>query len=378
MNSCLVIAGEKSGEDHALSFFPELKKLLPHTHFFGIGGDELAEAGLELLYHLNDFSSWGYSEVFKKIPFYLNAMKNIENEVLVRGCKVAILVDFQSFNLKLAAKLKKQNIEVLYFVAPQAWAWKEYRVKKLAQSVHTLFTIIPFEKKWFQERGVKSILSIDHPLLETYKSELANFSSHLLQKNKILNILLLPGSRNFEVQNLLTEFVTAIKQLRKEIKIHVSIVQSSTVDKKIYESFKESFDTVYRNEELVHALKIADFAIAASGTVTLACALFEVPTIVCYRVSFINYFIYETFVNYAGPASLANIVHNRSVFPEFIQEQSTSFNIVSQIKKWYHSEEEYLKVKAILKTTKDVVRGDEINVSHYMAHVVKQTYEKKS
>ncbi len=378
MNSCLVIAGEKSGEDHALSFFPELKKLLPHTHFFGIGGDELAEAGLELLYHLNDFSSWGYSEVFKKIPFYLNAMKNIENEVLVRGCKVAILVDFQSFNLKLAAKLKKQNIEVLYFVAPQAWAWKEYRVKKLAQSVHTLFTIIPFEKKWFQERGVKSILSIDHPLLETYKSELANFSSHLLQKNKILNILLLPGSRNFEVQNLLTEFVTAIKQLRKEIKIHVSIVQSSTVDKKIYESFKESFDTVYRNEELVHALKIADFAIAASGTVTLACALFEVPTIVCYRVSFINYFIYETFVNYAGPASLANIVHNRSVFPEFIQEQSTSFNIVSQIKKWYHSEEEYLKVKAILKTTKDVVRGDEINVSHYMAQVIKQTYEKKS
>lgn len=378
MNSCLVIAGEKSGEDHALSFFPELKKLLPHTNFFGIGGDELADAGLELLYHLNDFSSWGYSEVFKKIPFYLNAMKNIESEVLKRGCKVAILVDFQSFNLKLAAKLKKQNIEVLYFVAPQAWAWKEYRVKKLAQSIHTLFTIIPFEKKWFQERGVKSILSIDHPLLETYKSELKNFSSHLLQKNKILNILLLPGSRNFEVQNLLTEFVTAIKELRKEIKIHVSIVQSSTVDKKIYESFKESFDTVYRNEELVHALKIADFAIAASGTVTLACALFEVPTIVCYRVSFINYFIYETFVNYTGPASLANIVHNRSVFPEFIQEQSTSFNIVSQIKKWYHSEEEYLKVKAILKTTKDVVRGDEINVSHYMAQVIKQTYEKKS
>jgi lipid-A-disaccharide synthase len=377
MNSCLVIAGEKSGEEHALSFFRDLKKQLPHTTFFGIGGDELQAEGLELIYHLNDFSSWGYSEVVKKIPFYIKAMKNIEDEVVKRNCKVAILVDFQSFNLKLAGKLKKLNIDVLYFVAPQAWAWKEYRVKKLASSVHTLFTIIPFERDWFKERGVKQILSITHPLLTTYQDQLRNFKSHYLQKNKSINILLLPGSRNFEVQNLLRDFTQAIKLLRKELNIHVSIVQSSSVNKKLYDSYAEYFDTVYKNEDLVIALQNADFAFAASGTVTLACALFELPTIVCYRVSLINYFIYQTFVNYTGPASLANIIHNRSVFPELIQDQSTSFNIVTQIKKWYNSNEEYLKLKAILKTTKNVVEGEALDVALYMAQVINRAYEKE-
>lgn len=382
MNSCLVIAGEKSGEDHALSFFHDLKSSLPETNFFGIGGNELEKEGLELLYHLNDFSSWGYSEVFKKIPFYLNAMKTIEHEVVKRNCKVAILVDFQSFNLKLAGRLKKLNIDVLYFVAPQAWAWKEYRVKKLANSIHTLFTIIPFEKKWFQERGVKNVLSIDHPLLSAYRNEIQNYQSHYFDKTKPIKILLLPGSRNFEVKNLLSDFIESIKQLKKEMTITVSIVQSSSVNPNLYTCYNECFDKVYKNEELVAALREADFAIAASGTVTLACALFEVPTVVCYRVSLINYYIYETFVNYTGPASLANIVHNRSVFPEFIQERSTPFNIVSQIKKWYTSTEEYnseyLQVKAILKTTKNVVSGDQLNIPQYMAGVINRAYEKKS
>lgn len=381
MNSCLIIAGEKSGEEHALSFFPQLKKSLPNTTFFGIGGNDLEKEGMELLFHLNDFSSWGYSEVFKKIPFYLNAMKLVESEVQKRNCKVAILVDFQSFNLKLAGRLKKMGVEVLYFVAPQAWAWKEYRVKKLANSVHTLFTIIPFEKKWFSERGVKSVLSIDHPVLTTYKSEIENFKSHLYELDKPIKILLLPGSRNFEVLYLLPEFINAIRELQKTMKLEVSIVESSSVRGELYNSFNEYFDKVYKSEELVPALKNADFAIASSGTVTLACALFEVPTIVCYRVSLMNYCIYETFVNYTGPASLANIVHNRSVFPEFIQDRATSFNIVSQVKKWYNSTRdysaEYLKVKATLKTTKDVVKGEALSVPEYMAKVISRAYEKK-
>jgi lipid-A-disaccharide synthase len=184
------------------------------------------------------------------------------------------------------------------------------------------------------------------------------------------------------VENLLGEFIDSIKLLKKEFKVTVSIVQSSSVKQSLYESYNKYFDKVYINDDLVLALKNADFAIAASGTVTLACALFEVPTIVCYKVSFINYFIYETFVTYTGPASLANIVHDRSVFPELIQEKSTSFNIHSQIKKWYTGSQlynaEYLRVKAILKTTSEVVRGDILNIPEYMANIINQAYEKKS
>ena len=114
----------------------------------------------------------GFSEVLLKLPFYLNALKNIESEVIKRNCKVAILIDFQDFNLKLSKKLNSLGVKVLYYVAPQAWAWKEWRAKRIQETTDTLFTIIPFEKRWFRERGVKNVVSVRHPLWVTYKDQL--------------------------------------------------------------------------------------------------------------------------------------------------------------------------------------------------------------
>ena len=376
--SCLLIAGEKSGEEHALSFFHSLKTLNPEVSYFGVGGDELKSQGLELLYHLNDFSSWGYSEVISKIPFYKEAMERLVNEVLKRKTKTAILIDFQSFNLKLAGKLKEHGVEVLYYVAPQAWAWKEYRVKKLAQYVHTLFTIIPFEKKWFGDRGVKNVISIDHPLWTTYGDDLIHFKKNEFEvSQKKLELLLLPGSRSFEVESLLAIFMEAVSELKKNIPIKLSIVKSSSVPSALYESYKNVFDEEYTNENLTAALKKADFCFAASGTVTLTTALYELPTIVCYKTSLLNQFIYETIVNYRGHISLANIVHNQLVFPELLQDQVTSYNIVSHFSKWYYNNSERANVKMKLKLTKELVRGEKINIPQYMVEVIQKSYGKK-
>ena len=374
--SCLIIAGEKSGEEHTLSFFRELKENLPDCHFFGVGGDDLKNQGMEILYHLNDFSSWGYSDVILKIPFYKKAMANILNEVERRKCKVAILVDFQSFNLKLAGLLKLKGVDVLYYVAPQAWAWKEYRVKKIAQSVHTLFTIIPFEKKWFQSRGVPVVISVDHPMWTTYKNDLANLDKKFDFHNP-LKILLLPGSRINEVESLLPIFIESIKNLKKEIPLHVTIVKSSSVPEALFAPYENFFDQVYDNYYLTSALIDTDFAIAASGTVTLTCALYEVPTIVCYKTSILNQLIYDAVVSYRGFVSLANIVQNISIFPEFLQDSASSYNIVSHLKNWYYNKEDYKKVKEQLKQTKHLVRGENIDVPVYMSQIVKNSYGKK-
>ncbi len=374
MNSCLIITGEKSGEEHALSFFSELKKRSPDTQFYGVGGDELKAQGLELMYHLKDFSSWGYSGVITKIPFYLKAMNHIIEEVKRRDTKVAILVDYQSFNLKLAGKLKELGVEVLYYVAPQAWAWKEYRVKKLSRYVHTLFTIIPFEKKWFSERGVQKVISIDHPLWTTYQKELEHYSKK--EFSTPIKLLLLPGSRVAEVQSLLETFVESVGILKKEIPIELSIVKSSSVKEELYESYNAHFDKIYTNEDLLAALKVADFAFAASGTVTLTCALFEVPTVVCYKTSLLNQFIYENLVKYRGDISLANIIQNRTVFPELLQDQVTSYNIVSIFWNWYYNRDKYRELKEQLKQTKNLVRGEGINIPEYMAGVIKSSYGK--
>ena len=301
--NCLVIAGEKSGEEHCLSFFDSLQASYPEMKFWGVGGDELQARGMEILYHLKDFSSMGFSEVILKIPFYLKALKTIEKEVIKRQCKVAILIDFQDFNLKLSKKLKSLGVKVLYYVAPQAWAWKEWRAQRIQETTDTLFTILPFEKKWFQERGVKNVVSLKHPLWLTYKDKI--LSEKKKQEGRGPNaweksrktILLLPGSRNSEVSLLLPVFIKAIKNLSPHWNVDLRVVISENVSNSYYEPFKPLFNRIYESKSLGDALSEADLAVAASGTVTLAAALFSVPTVVCYKLSLLNDFIFNNFLN---------------------------------------------------------------------------------
>lgn len=360
-NSCLIIAGEKSGEEHCLSFFSRLKNMRPQVDFFGVGGDELEQEGMKLLYHLKDFSSWGYSEVFKKIPFYLNATDEIVAEVKSRNCKTAILVDFQTFNMRLAKKLKAEGIKVLYVVAPQAWAWKKWRVNSLKNIVDKLYTIIPFEKDWFKKRGVRQTISIDHPIYTKYLNELMNYDriiSEPLKAKQKIKLLLLPGSRNFEVKNLLPIFGKVIKKLTNIYNLEVSIVKSLSVNEVIYDSVQLTYDKAYDNTAIVSAIKNADLCLAASGTVTLTCGLFQLPTIVCYKTSLLNQWIFDTFVKYDGAISLNNIIHQKILFPEFIQDNLEPYVLFETLKKWINDECFYKELVEKLSETKRIVKGE--------------------
>lgn len=371
MPSCLIIAGEKSGEEHALTFFPELKSLSSEVEFFGVGGDDLKNQGVDLLYHLKDFSSMGFSEVIGKIPFYAKALKHIEGEVIRRKTKVAILIDFQGFNMRLAARLSKLGVKVLYYVAPQAWAWKAHRAELLANNVHTLFTILPFEKKWFQNRGVKQVRSIPHPLMLTYKNELSDIPEKPFGSwEKKLKILLLPGSRNFEIQSLLPTFIQAIKKLRETYPVEVHLVKVNHVGPDIYEYFKNEIDVLYDSSDLVPALKTCHFSFAASGTVTLSTGLFELPTVVCYQASLLNEFVYYNFIKYSGPISLTNLIQGELVFPELVQGSVNAAQLSSAIRSWLEDEKAYNKLKTKLKNTKFLLSGEDFSVPQFMAQVI--------
>jgi len=377
--NCLIVAGEKSGEEHCLSFIDDLISVNPELSLWGVGGDELEKKGMDIHYHLNSFSSWGISEVIHKIPFYAKAMNHIVDYAKESNCKVAILIDFQTFNLKLARKLKKMGIKVFYYVAPQAWAWKSYRAKLLEESVEELFTIIPFEKKWFLDRGVKSVTSVDHPLWRKFKDELeSSREKETLLKLKNKNswkVTLLPGSRNFEVKCLLPTFIQTIKELKSiGIDIEVSIVMSSSVKQELYDPYLKFIDVCYKNEELSSALKEANFALAASGTVTLATALFQVPTVVCYQTSLLNEFIFDTFISYCGPISLANIVHQEEVFPELVQNRATSFNIKKILLNWMNKPHELIDLLTKLENTKNLVQGEEKLVGLKIGREVRACY----
>lgn len=357
-----------------MSFLPDLIAQSPETKIFGVGGDEMKNLGVENIYHLKDFSSWGFSEVITKIPFYLKALNRLVEEVEKRNCKTAILIDFQDFNLRLAKKLHKKGVKVLYYVAPQAWAWKAWRAKALSECVHTLFTILPFERQWFFERGVNQVKSVPHPLWFHYHQKLESLKLGIEAKpfsrvQSKPHILCLPGSRNFEVKNLLPLFAKT-----KGLFPHASfgIVYSPNVNRALYDNYSEVFDKSWNHDEIEDALEWGDISLAASGTVTLTCALFEVPTVVCYSTSLFNEYIFHTFLDYDGAISLANIVHEEMVFPELVQERATLYNIEEALAKWLNSEDAYSATKAKLAKTKELLDGELESVGEFMADVIKK------
>lgn len=355
-----------------MSFFPELVQRTPGVKFYGVGGDDLARLGMENLYHLRDFSSMGFSEVIQKVPFYFKALNHLENEVIKRGTKTAILIDFQDFNMRLAQRLKKRGVKVLYYVAPQAWAWKAHRAEILAKTVHTLFTILPFEKKWFHDRGVEQVKSIPHPLMLTYKEELKSIPTKPFAswKEGKLKILLLPGSRRFEVYSLLPKFIEAVRLLKKDFPVEVHLTKVNHINPAVYEFYKDDVDVWYESEDLTKAMRACHFSLAASGTVTLSTGLFELPTIVCYKASLLNEFIFYNFINYKGAISLTNIIHDKMVFPELVQEQVDPPRLAGLIKSWTLNETDYNDLKATLKETKHLLSGESFSVPEYMAQVI--------
>lgn len=376
--TCLIIAGEKSGEEHAMSFITEMKAKKPELHFFGVGGDSLKNEGVEILFHLDEFSTWGVSEAVSKLPFYLNSSKVILEKVKDYQCRSAILIDFQTFNLKLAEKLFHLGVNIQYYVAPQAWAWKSWRTKNLARYVDTLYCIIPFEKRWFQERGVSKTISVNHPLKFHYEKYLKDYRrEETISSDSPVNLLVLPGSRDNEVKRILPVFMNAAlkQQKSKGIEIRLILVQSKSVNVELFKPYLSYFDEIFSDDDLVTAMKKSHICLAASGTVTLATALFSLPTIVGYAGGLLNTFIYENFISYRGFISLANIVHEREVFKELIAERFSSFNVEKELDKLLSEPSYYQdKVKTLNHTLK-LISGDDIDVPATLLNKVEEAYE---
>lgn len=375
-NNCLIIAGEKSGEDHGLTFFQEMKDQCPETHFWGVGGDRLSKLGMELVYHLKDFSAWGWGlDVIFKIPYYLRKEKEFANLARERNTKVAILIDFQGFNLRLAKRLKDQGVAVLYYVAPQAWIWKEWRAGALGERVHTLFTLLPFEKKWFGNRGVRNVVRVNHPVRVSYEKDIKDIPVKTFSNfKKKVRLLILPGSRNKEVNSLLAEFSKVLTEIQQSYNFEVSLVRTYNVDSNCYEPYLHHFDHIYQDDELAIALKKTDICLAASGTVTLTAALFEVPTIVCYKVDLLSEFYVREFIKLNQHVSLINIIHGKEIFPELLQDRMNTYEIKRALLSLLSSKEDYESTVEILKETKELLRGELANVGSYFSQVINQAY----
>lgn len=332
MKNLAVIAGETSGDLHCSGVIKELKKMNPKLSIFGVGGNLMQSAGVELLYNCNDISVMGFLEVIKHLPRLLKVEKNLKKEIRLRNPEKILLVDYPGFNLRIAKFARKIGIKVLYYISPQIWAWKKGRIAKIKNSVDKMFVVFPFEKKIYENENI-DVEFVGHPLLEEIKIKT---SKSVFKKKNNLNakkiVALLPGSRLQEIEKIFPIMLKAIEKLKKTHDVDVLVPIAGNRKKEDFKKYlRKNSEIIFIENQTYEAVKFADVAIVTSGTATLETALLGTPFAVVYKTSWLTYFISKIFIQIKN-IGLVNIVADREIVPEFIQNRLKSKNLLRFIK----------------------------------------------
>ena len=319
-----IVAGEASGDLHGAKLVKVLKTIVPESEIYGIGGDGMQKTGMELIFHVRDMAVVGFTEVLRHIPFLRKVMRTLQREITQHPPAVAILIDYPGFNLRLAKKLKAEGIPILYYIAPQVWAWGAGRVAKITHLVNEMAVVFPFEVDLFQKAGLQTNF-VGHPLLEGLQPKLSldEFCAELglIKGKKILGLL--PGSRQQEVKRLLPDMIATAQLLQQSYpSLQICIAKAPNLPKALYETCLQNEQFKLVENATYELMRDSTACIVCSGTATLETACFGTPLVVVYRVSKLSYEIGKRLVKLPH-IGLVNVVANKKVAPEFIQEYFT-------------------------------------------------------
>jgi lipid-A-disaccharide synthase len=329
----LIIAGEASGDRHAAALIEELRQLHPDLRFSGIGGTRMREQGAELLYDASQTSVVGFIEVLKRYPFLRSVFQHIIRHAEAIRPRFAILVDYPGFNLRLAGELHRLGIPVVYYIAPQVWAWKEKRVETLRRYVDDLIVVFPFEVQYFQQRGISASF-FGHPLVEqlmkadTDVASVISTSQSEHPADARPKIAYLPGSRPEELRRHMPVISEVISQLGNSYR-HV-IPVAPTLDRAEIEKYQTDtrFELV---GETTTALQGASAALVKSGTSTIETTLHSVPFAVMYKTSTLSYEIARRAIKVSSIA-MVNLLAGKQVVREFVQTEATPENLAAELR----------------------------------------------
>jgi len=321
----LINAGEKSGDKHGARLMVELLKINPSIKFFGFGGSEMTNVGLNSIADLSRLSVLGFWEVAKNFRFFNTLLKESKRMLINEKIDCFIPIDYPGFNLKLASFAKKNNIPVHYYIAPQLWAWGKNRAKKMVKSIDNLYVVFPFEEDYFRNYGINTTF-VGHPLLddEDYKT---------LPERKNLNMVrvaIMAGSRKQELQ----KHIPILRDAVKKLKLHYPDIKFGTVSSSgnnlelIHKLFPNGieFKLYDKTSDLLNESYVG---IIKSGTSNLEAALKGVPFTLIYKTSNITYLIGKQLMNVKW-LSIINILLKKEIVKELIQKDFTSDNIVKE------------------------------------------------
>jgi len=347
------IAGERSGDLHAGNLIKSIKQLQPDSRFRGFGGDYMQAQGMELVMHYRELAFMGVIQVILNLRKISDRMKTCKSDILTWKPDAVILVDYGGFNMQIAKFLKKEGIRTIYYISPKVWAWNTGRAWKLKASVDRLLCILPFEKDFFR-RFDWEVDYVGNPVLDAVKSFRPDTSfrqRHGLENREI--VALLPGSRKIELRRIIP-LMAGVAAKFPSITFVVGALRE--LPQELYEPLRQAGNVRFVYEETYDLLSNAKAAIVTSGTATLETGLFNVPQVVVYKATALEYAVGSRIVD-VKYISLVNLIADASVVRELLQNDASVETVCGELQKLINPGEYrdkvldgYLKVRELLDT----------------------------
>ena len=312
---------------HGANLILELKQQMPNLELRGWGGEKMQNAGMQLVKHYRETSFMGFVEVLKNIRTIKKLFAFCKKDIETWKPDKVVLIDYPGFNLRMMPFLKELEVEITYYISPQVWAWKANRAQKIKKYVDKLLVILPFEEKWYLDRNIKATF-VGHPLYD----EIDQYNFENIERKKIA---LLPGSRVQEIEKMLPLYLQMAKQFKAE---RCEIAALSIHGNHFYERFQPPQNVKLRFDKTYELLAESKAAIVTSGTATLETAVFNVPQVVCYKSSWLNYQIAKRLIK-VKYISLVNLIANQELVKELIQADCNNVNLKKEL-------ESLLEIKA--------------------------------
>ena len=332
MKKIFILTGEPSGDKLASTVISKLKRSNHDIEYLSVGGFHLNSLGIQSIFDLKEITYIGFTSVLLNIFKIKNKINETVDEIIKFNPDILFSVDSPDFTLRVAKRVKKKNpnIKTIHYVAPQVWIWREGRVKKFKNFVDHFLLLFNFEKKYFDKENITNTF-VGHPLLEknTAKTDISNVS----KGKKIISLF--PGSRSSEINVLLPILIDFIKLMNEKFKEYLFVFHSTdenknVINEKLKSSSLNNMEVISDENIKSQILLNSVFAVSKSGTVSLEICNANVPSIIIYKMNFLNFVIIKFLVKIKF-ANIINIVNNREVIPELLQNECNAKEIFNSV-----------------------------------------------
>ena len=334
MKKIFILTGEPSGDKLASTVIAKLKTKNPEIKYLSVGGSNLKKLGINSIYDLKEITYLGFTSVILNIFKIRKKINQTVDEIIKFNPDVLFSVDSPDFTLRVAEKVKKikSNIKTVHYVAPQVWIWRKNRVKKIKKFIDHILLLFNFEKKYFDEENIKNTF-VGHPLIETKNNPKTLIEDLIPNHKKIISLF--PGSRKSETLVLLPILISFIELMNEKHKdfffyFHATEENKNSIIDIIKQKNIENIDVISEENIKSEVLSKSIFAVSKSGTVSLQICNANIPSIIIYKLSFINFMIFKMLVNVKF-ANIINIINNREIIPELLQNECNAEEIYKTV-----------------------------------------------